>query len=242
MKSNGTHRPKASSSDGSLSDTSPQEPVPAQRPGAASDPERLIKQTYSVIVALPDDVRRGLLRKWHLSAYFSLLFLPGLEHYLFYYIIFHLFATTAAYFTQASVDSLKTVDEMLPGGSRVPVPDGWFSSARTGKARRDTTRQKQYAFARTLGVEVSARVPPTIMESGPPSVGADAGAGPSRNLNLNMGLGENGPGSGAEERGMAATYDTTMPRNRCPTLSSLMRPSLASRLPEHRRGSQWSKS
>lgn len=39
-----------------------------------------------------------------------------------------------------------------------------------------------------------------------------------------------------------ATHDTTTPRKRCPTLSSLMRPSLASFFPEHLRGSQWSKS
>ena len=37
-------------------------------------------------------------------------------------------------------------------------------------------------------------------------------------------------------------YETTMPRNRDPTLSSLMRPRRASFLPEQRRGSQWLKS
>lgn len=55
---------------------------------------------------------------------------------------------------------------------------------------------------------------------------------------------------GLEQNGMrivnhptrAATHDTTIPRKRCPTLSSLIRPSLASFFPEHLRGSQWSKS
>ena len=57
---------------------------------------------------------------------------------------------------------------MLPG-SRVPVPEGWFRSARTGKARRDTTREKQYAFARTIGVEVPPPIPEVPIAPAPPS-------------------------------------------------------------------------
>lgn len=49
-----------------MSDASPQETVPITR---APDTDRLIKQTYSVIVTLPEDRSRGLLRKWHLSAF-----------------------------------------------------------------------------------------------------------------------------------------------------------------------------
>ncbi|EJD05540.1 uncharacterized protein FOMMEDRAFT_118678 [Fomitiporia mediterranea MF3/22] len=118
-------RPKASSTDGNSSDASPDK-IPHQRP--ESDPEKLIKQTYSVLVALPEDRHRGVLRKWHLTAYF----------------------------TQATVDKLSTVDEMLPK-PQVMVPEGLFRSARAGKIRRDTAasrqhqQQRQIAFARGLG-------------------------------------------------------------------------------------------
>lgn len=40
----------------------------------------------------------------------------------------------------------------------------------------------------------------------------------------------------------AATHVKTTPRKRCPTLIAVQRPCLASFLPLHRRGSQWSKS
>ena len=36
-------------------------------PFSRSDAERLIKQTYSVHVSLPEDRPRGITRKWHLS-------------------------------------------------------------------------------------------------------------------------------------------------------------------------------
>lgn len=41
---------------------------PITRPGAKKDPERLVKQTYSVHVYLPpDQPSRREVRKWHLS-------------------------------------------------------------------------------------------------------------------------------------------------------------------------------
>ncbi|KLO16098.1 hypothetical protein SCHPADRAFT_804068, partial [Schizopora paradoxa] len=71
------------------------------RSESASDPARLIKQTYSVIVELPEDRARGVVRKWHLTAYF----------------------------TQATVEALSTVDQELRTAD-VVVPEGWFRSAR----------------------------------------------------------------------------------------------------------------
>jgi hypothetical protein len=35
-----------------------------------SDSERLIKQTYSVHVSLPEDRTQGITRKWHISEFF----------------------------------------------------------------------------------------------------------------------------------------------------------------------------
>ncbi|OBZ77402.1 cAMP-independent regulatory protein pac2 [Grifola frondosa] len=80
---------------------------PGSLPFSRSDAERLIKQTYSVHVALPDDRSRGVTRKWHLTAYFS----------------------------QTTLDSLGTIDA-IPGVGSVLVPDGWFKSARASKAKR----------------------------------------------------------------------------------------------------------
>ncbi|KAH6909643.1 Gti1/Pac2 family-domain-containing protein [Coprinopsis sp. MPI-PUGE-AT-0042] len=85
---------------------------------AYSDPrhipeaERLIKQTYSVHVSLPADHQKGIIRKWHLTAYFS----------------------------QARLDQLTTVDN-IQGVGDIPVPEGLFRSARTAKARRNTQTQ-----------------------------------------------------------------------------------------------------
>ncbi|KAH7882364.1 Gti1/Pac2 family-domain-containing protein [Phlebopus sp. FC_14] len=82
---------------------------PSPRSRATSESERLIKQTYSVRVTLPDDRPRGTFRKWHLTAYFS----------------------------QQKLDRLNTIDN-IQGIGDVPVPDGWFRSARRdGKSRRD---------------------------------------------------------------------------------------------------------
>ncbi|TFY53463.1 hypothetical protein EVJ58_g9438, partial [Rhodofomes roseus] len=74
---------------------------------ARSDAERLIKQTYSVHVSLPEDRPRGVTRKWHLTAYFS----------------------------QTTLDSLGTIDD-IPNVGDVPAPEGWFRSARASKGKR----------------------------------------------------------------------------------------------------------
>ncbi|KAJ4466947.1 Gti1/Pac2 family-domain-containing protein [Lentinula edodes] len=71
--------------------------------------ERLVKQTYSVHVSLPADRTRGIVRKWHLTAYFS----------------------------QEKLSQLRTIDSVR-GIGNVSVPDGLFRSARANKARRDT--------------------------------------------------------------------------------------------------------
>ncbi|KAH9923297.1 Gti1/Pac2 family-domain-containing protein, partial [Amylocystis lapponica] len=81
------------------------------RPGnpsfSRSENERLIKQTYSVHVSLPEDRPRGVTRKWHLTAYFS----------------------------QPTLDNLGTIDN-IPDVGNAQVPDGWFRSARASKAKR----------------------------------------------------------------------------------------------------------
>ncbi|KAF8999101.1 Gti1/Pac2 family-domain-containing protein [Cyathus striatus] len=91
---------------------------PPNRPYSSMDPrqlpesERLIKQTYSVLVSLPADRARGIIRKWHLTAYFS----------------------------QRKLEELDTIDN-IAGVGDAPVPDGWFKSARAGKIRRDSRAQ-----------------------------------------------------------------------------------------------------
>jgi len=74
--------------------------------------ERLIKQTYSVHVSLPADRSRGILRKWHLTAYFS----------------------------PQKLDELHTIDGLRGVGDAI-VPEGWFRSARIGRNRRDSRNQ-----------------------------------------------------------------------------------------------------
>uniref|UniRef100_A0A8H7XRR4 cAMP-independent regulatory protein pac2 n=1 Tax=Psilocybe cubensis TaxID=181762 RepID=A0A8H7XRR4_PSICU len=71
--------------------------------------ERLIKQTYSVHVSLPADRPRGIIRKWHLTAYFS-------PH---------------------KLEELDTIDN-IRGVGDVPVPEGWFRSARIGRNRQNS--------------------------------------------------------------------------------------------------------
>ncbi|KAN0085952.1 Gti1/Pac2 family domain containing protein [Tylopilus felleus] len=93
---------------------------PSPRSRATSESERLIKQTYSVRVSLPDDRPRGIFRKWHLTAYFS----------------------------QQKLDRLDTIDN-VKGIGDVPVPDGWFRSARRdGKSRRDDDLPKSVVAKR----------------------------------------------------------------------------------------------
>ncbi|KAJ7039782.1 Gti1/Pac2 family-domain-containing protein [Mycena alexandri] len=72
-----------------------------------TESERLIKQTYSVLVSLPKDRPCGTVRKWHLTAYFN----------------------------QETLNELDTIDDLRH--LNVPVPDGWFRSARATKARRE---------------------------------------------------------------------------------------------------------
>ncbi|KAE9391103.1 hypothetical protein BT96DRAFT_888874 [Gymnopus androsaceus JB14] len=81
---------------------------PASRFANTVEPERLVKQTYSVHVSLPADRPRGIVRKWHLTAYFS----------------------------QEKLNRLNTIDS-IPGIGNVQVPDGLFRSARANKTRRD---------------------------------------------------------------------------------------------------------
>ncbi|KAJ7151153.1 Gti1/Pac2 family-domain-containing protein [Mycena filopes] len=72
-----------------------------------TESQRLIKQTYSVLVSLPKDRPSGTVRKWHLTAYFN----------------------------QETLNELDTIDDLRY--LDVPVPDGWFRSARASKARRE---------------------------------------------------------------------------------------------------------
>ncbi|KAF9068904.1 Gti1/Pac2 family-domain-containing protein [Rhodocollybia butyracea] len=74
----------------------------------SSQPERLVKQTYSVYVSLPADRAHGIVRKWHLTAYFS----------------------------QERLSRLRTIDS-IPGIGNVEVPEGLFRNARN-KPRRDS--------------------------------------------------------------------------------------------------------
>ncbi|PIL27684.1 hypothetical protein GSI_10837 [Ganoderma sinense ZZ0214-1] len=76
-------------------------------PFSRQDAERLIKQTYSVHVSLPEDRPRGITRKWHLTAYFS----------------------------QTTLDSLGTIDA-IPSVGDVQVPEGMFKSARASKINK----------------------------------------------------------------------------------------------------------
>ncbi|KAG1840830.1 Gti1/Pac2 family-domain-containing protein [Suillus subalutaceus] len=117
---------------------------PSSRARATGDSERLIKQTYSVRVSLPDDRTRGITRKWHLTAYFS----------------------------QQKLDRLNTIDN-IPGVGDVPVPDGWFRSARRdAKTRRDDDLPKS-ALAKQLpqfpmdGSRSACPSPPSSSSSGP---------------------------------------------------------------------------
>ncbi|KAI0065243.1 hypothetical protein BV25DRAFT_1799341, partial [Artomyces pyxidatus] len=79
------------------------------RPSAPlHESEKLIKQTYSVYVSLPEDQAQEVTRKWHLTAYFN----------------------------QRTIDDLGTVDD-VPNVGRIQVPEGLFRSARAVKGKRD---------------------------------------------------------------------------------------------------------
>jgi hypothetical protein len=94
------------------------------------DWDPFVKQTYSVYLS----ENEGNKRKWHLSAS---LIRPSL-------ILVLLFA--AAYFTQATVDSLGTVDD-IPVLKDLVVPEGLFKSSRRTKAR--SSRANTNASTRT---------------------------------------------------------------------------------------------
>ncbi|KAF9226398.1 hypothetical protein BS17DRAFT_815240 [Gyrodon lividus] len=88
--------------------------------GMGWGPSRVRDQTYSVRVSLPEDRPRGIFRKWHLTAYFS----------------------------QQKLDRLNTVDNIQEIGD-IPVPDGWFRSARRdGKSRREDDLPKSVVAKR----------------------------------------------------------------------------------------------
>lgn len=114
---------------------------PSPRSRAASESERLIKQTYSVRVFLPEDRPRGISRKWHLTAYFS----------------------------QQKLDRLNTVDN-IQGVGDVPVPDGWFRSARRdGKSRREEDLPKSVVAKRLSQAPMEGVIPATEPVTHPPA-------------------------------------------------------------------------
>ena len=104
------------------------EPRSGKSTFARSDVERLIKQTYSVHVSLPEDRSRGVTRKWHLSKCIP----TCVERCML------TSCATAAYFSQTTLDSLGTIDN-IPGVGDVPAPEGWFRSARASKGKRTET-------------------------------------------------------------------------------------------------------
>ncbi|KAF5328501.1 hypothetical protein D9758_017328 [Tetrapyrgos nigripes] len=93
-----------------------------------AEPERLVKQTYSVHVSLPADRHRGIVRKWHLTAYFS----------------------------QEQLNKLATI-ESIRGIGDVVVPDGWFRSARASK-NRNLNRETPPTMHMTVEVSSSGAV------------------------------------------------------------------------------------
>ncbi|KAF8837086.1 hypothetical protein BDN67DRAFT_234975 [Paxillus ammoniavirescens] len=104
---------------------------PSPRCRATSESERLIKQTYSVRVSLPEDRPRGIFRKWHLTAYFS----------------------------QQKLDRLNTVDN-IQGIGDILVPDGWFRSARRdGKSRREDDLPKSVVAKRLSQTPMEGVIP-----------------------------------------------------------------------------------
>ncbi|KAK2461005.1 hypothetical protein APHAL10511_006946 [Amanita phalloides] len=130
------------------------------------EPERLIKQTYSVLVYLPNDRPRGIVRKWHLTAYFS----------------------------QQKLANLETIDSMPMVGNTV-VPEGWFRSARTiPKVRRGErvpggppylTERSHYSLPPNLG-DIPSPVPDLsqnfqFLQHGSPS--SSSGRSPSSSPN-----------------------------------------------------------
>ncbi|KAH9171069.1 Gti1/Pac2 family-domain-containing protein [Lactarius sanguifluus] len=79
------------------------------------DSDKLIKQTYSVYVFLPEDRGQDITRKWHLTAYFN----------------------------QSTVDELTPIED-VPNVGRITVPEGLFKSARATKSKRDDPRRNAF--------------------------------------------------------------------------------------------------
>ena len=115
-----------------------------------------MKQTYSVYLNESD----GSKRKWHLSAYLSSpLHNPCL-------------ISLAAYFTQATVDSLGTVDD-IPVLKDLSVPEGLFRSSRRTKTRSSR------ANAAAHSADASPAVPAPASSSGKSGKQIASVAGPS---------------------------------------------------------------
>lgn len=90
----------------------------------------LTKQTYSAWVDLPTGPK-----KWHLSTWLLITFLPMRCIYSFLYFPLPL----AAYFTQATIGNMKTVDD-IPCLKNLAVPPGMYRRSRSGKRKSDNRR------------------------------------------------------------------------------------------------------
>ncbi|KAF5336399.1 hypothetical protein D9611_006531 [Ephemerocybe angulata] len=89
--------------------------------------ERLIKQTYSVLVSLPSDRPKGIIRKWHLTAYFS----------------------------QAKLDQLCTI-ENVRGVGDMPVPEGALGWRKQSSSFITIAVEANLEFHRSLRIWVFA--------------------------------------------------------------------------------------
>lgn len=115
-----------------------------------------MKQTYSVYLNESD----GSKRKWHLSAYLSSPF-PN-----------SCLISLAAYFTQATVDSLGTVDD-IPVLKDLVVPEGLFRSSRRTKTRSSRANATAHA------ADASPTNPAPASSSGKSGKQSASVAGPS---------------------------------------------------------------
>ena len=115
-----------------------------------------VKQTYSVYLNESD----GNKRKWHLSTYSSSPFSSPCLIFL------------AAYFTQATVDSLGTVDD-IPVLKDLVVPEGLFRSSRRTKTRSSRANGAAHA------ADASPAAPAPASSSGKSGKQIASVAGPS---------------------------------------------------------------
>ncbi|VDC07490.1 unnamed protein product [Peniophora sp. CBMAI 1063] len=113
------------------------------RPMHESD--KLIKQTFSVYVSLPEDHPHEITRKWHLTAYFN----------------------------QRTIDSLGKVDE-LPNVGGLNVPENLFRSARAVKGKKEDIKRSmgqiigpssEQSFAQTSGSGALYTIFPSTAQS-----------------------------------------------------------------------------